>query len=152
MSKKISKKLIKSPIQPRVNKSKAQIEAEIRQQQEANRVRDIIKTQVYPMLKDMDETVRYIKIFLHTCSVAVEQSFENKKRETKIGDLPLLEAFNTDDEKTKNYAKIFDLLKNEDIRNFNLIIKEMPDQLDRMAFKEAEAKKFNEVNIDTLLG
>ena len=156
MSKKQNKqqtvKPIKSPIQPRVNKTKAQIEAEIKQTQEANRIRGIIKNDIYPLLKDMDESVRYIKIFLHTCSAAVEQAFENKKRETKISELPLMEAFNTDDEKVKNYVKIFELLKNESVVNFNTIVKEMPEQIDQLAYKENNEKKFNEIDVDKMLG
>jgi len=147
-----NKKLVKSPLQPRVNKSKAQIEAEIKQRQEADRVRGIIKNDIYPLLKDMNEYIRYVKIFLHTCTVAVEQTFENKKRDPAIRELDLIANFDSNADVSVHYAKVFDILRNESVATFQTIIKEMPDQLDRLAFKEAEAKKFSDINIDTLLG
>jgi hypothetical protein len=118
----------------------------------ADRKRKIVKDKIFPLLKDAEGSVRYIKIMLHTASVAVEQAFNNKRQTTKVSDLDLLSMFDAKDKRTKIYVDLFKMLADEDINSFQAMIRDLPDNLDRYFFNEGEAKQFNEVDIDKILG
>lgn len=141
------------PKQKRVkNKKKDEIVVDLKQKQEADRLRSVIKNQVHPFLAEMNESIRYIKIFLHTCSVSVDQSFENKRMDIKVKDLDLLKYFDPSDPKMQMYKTFFEMFGEETLTSFGRIVKDMPQNIDNMLYFSSEQKPFNELDIDKLLG
>lgn len=133
--------------------SKKEIARQIKEKTaKADRMRTIIKDGIFPLIKELDGNVKYVKIVLHTASVAVEQAFNNKRNETKVSDLDMLSLFDMKDKGSKIYKDLFTLLADEDINSFQNMIRDLPDNLDRFFFNEGESKAFNEIDIDKILG
>lgn len=138
----------------RVNKTKEQLIEEQRLIQEADRKRAIIKDKIYPLLKDLNETIKFIKIFVNTANTAVSLAVDKKKEEIKISDLrsKLDGMFNQKDKAFDKYRELFDLLKDESVISFQQMLREFPDNIERFYFFKTEKLPFTDVNIDEILG
>lgn len=140
------------PKPKRVNKTKAQLEEDMLVRQETDRKRQRVRDELYPLLMELGETIRYVKIFLHTASVAADTAFLDKKKEIKLKDLDILKMFNKDDEKTAHYTRLYELFGDESVQSFMDMVQTMPQNIDNMLYFETEKKPFSDINIDDLLG
>lgn len=132
-------------------------EAEEKKRQEklvenANRKRVIVREKVYPLLLDLNEDIRYSKIFVHTGATAIRQAFDNLMLTMKVSELNIEQYFDPKNEKLKDYHRLFEILKDETINDALSIVREMPDKIDNFFFHEMEKKRINELDIDKLLG
>ena len=148
----MSNKRRKTQSDKQAPRPKEEIAKEIKAIQESDRRRSRVMNELWPFIKDMNEQVRYIKIFLHTASVAVDQAFNNGRNKVKIKDLPELLAPFKDDEKTKKYVELFNLLGEEDINSFQAIVRDLPDNIERYQFFKAEREPLTTIDIKELLG
>lgn len=131
---------------------KEEIVRDIKAMQESERRRSRVSNELWPFLKGMEEQVRYIKIFLHTASVAANQAFDNGRGKVKIKDLPDLVKPFKDDEKTKKYVELFEMFKDETLNSFQAIVRDLPDNLERYLFFKGERETLNAIDIKELLG
>lgn len=136
------------------NKKKPEIVQDIRKIQATNRMRQIIRHDVYPLLLELNGTIGYSKIFLQTCATAIESLFEEKRRTVKVSEfIPRLnELFSTNYDDKDKYRRLFEILKDESVVDFNTMIQTMPRVIESYFTQEIDKKKIMELDIDKILG
>lgn len=145
--------------QKRENKTKKQIANEIELTSEANRKRELIRSVLFPFIKNLGGDVRFAKIFLHTASTALDSTFDKGRLTVKVKDLKeeTMKLFGHDgsEEQKKRvaeYSDFFDLLGEESLTSFNSMVRDLPDNIERLAFTESEKRPITDIDIDKVLG
>ena len=137
---------------PRVNKTKEEIIARQELVQKADALRTQIKAELFPLLKEMNQSVAETKLMIEVACSAVGQAFENKKRETKIADLKLIEMLDKNGDKMSNYVKLFTYLSDKTIFDAMKMINDLPFIIDDKAKRDIGVKNINEIDLDVILG
>ena len=145
----------------RIQKSKKEILSEIQLNQNANRMRDIIKNKVYPFLVENKESIAYYKVFLQALSGLVNGVYEEKAKLTTIKDLiePIDTKLNTifkvsDTAQKREYDRYIAFLNTiSDVSIYDLgFITELPRYIDGYLLKDKGQEKMDIIDIDKLLG
>lgn len=118
----------------------------------AERKRKIIRDKIFPLLADSNESIKFIKTVISVATITVDQAFNNKRKDMKIGELGILSLLNLEDKRSKIFSDLFTLLADEDINSFQDMLRDLPDNLDRFFINEIESKPFSEVDINKILG
>lgn len=123
----------------RANKSKKEIVVDIRQAQDAERRRKLIKEAVFPFLIGMGEPLMYTKVFLQSFSSLVTGAFDELGKTMTVGDLSpkiyakLSEIFKVNDPKQKSemekYSKLISVLKDAPVQDL-VYAAELPRYID----------------------
>lgn len=155
MSKKQLKKVSKAV------KSKKDILSDIQLNQNANRMRDIIKNEVYPFLVDTNETISYHKLFLQSLSGLINGIYDERAKIITIGGiLPELTTklntiFSVKDATQKieldRYLAFINKIKDVSIHDLSYIT-ELPRYIDGYIQLEKGKEKIDSISIDKLLG
>lgn len=142
----------------RSNKSKPQIVNDIKAVQNAKRMRKLVKEVIYPFLLELNDTIGYTKVFLQTSSTALENTYSEGQRTTKVSDLlPKLDKiFDTSDKKQSEefskYRRLFELMKDETVFDFITMVQSMPRVIEQYFTHENDKRAFLDLNIDKILG
>lgn len=143
----------------RKNKTKPEIVQDIRKVQDADARRKIVKEVIYPFLIELNDTIGFSKIFLQSASTALEGAFEGQNRVQKVGDfIPRLKEIFPTGVKEKNsvqnekYLRLFELLKDETVYSFAVMIQEMPRRIEQMFTYENDKRPILDLDINKLLG
>ena len=134
------------------NKTKKELVQHQQLVQRADRLKEVLKTKVFPFLKDMNEDVRYTKIFVEAASTAVRMEFDNGRKKTPIGSLEMHKLFDQKEEKTKKYNELYALLGDMSVADFEEVLGELPRMIDGYVLMQNSKKKLNELDLDALLG
>ncbi len=142
----------------RINKTKPQVVQDIKAVQEAERKRELIRKVIFPFMLELNDSIGFVKIFLQTAATAAESVADEKKNKLKIVDLipRIKEVFKYNDKKVdaelQKYIRLFDLLKDETVHDFGIIIQTMPRVIEQYFIKEADKSPIMNVPIDKILG
>lgn len=152
----MSKKLIK-----KVNKSKKEILSDIQLNQNATRIRGLIKDVVFPYLCNGKESIAYNKLFLQSLSGLVTTVYAEREKTVMISELiprineRLNEIFKISDPKQKkefdNYVGLFDIIRILSVHDLQFI-SELPRYIDGMVLQEKGKDSIDTISIDKLLG
>ena len=145
----------------RVQKSKGAILSSIQLNQQANKMRDIIKKDIYPFLVETKETISYHKLFLQSLSGLVNGVYDERAKLVTLEELiprlteRLNEIFSVKDLKQKveydRYLQFLKLIK--DISVYDLqFITELPRYIDGYLLQDKGKATIDTVSIDKLLG
>lgn len=143
---------------PRKNKAKPEIVQDIAKINNANRMREVVRHDIYPFLLELNNTIGHTKIFLQTAASAVESSFNERQKTVKIKDLQkrLNEVFSSKDEKTEldysKFRKLFEVLKEETLYDFNTMVYSLPRTIESYFTQETDKNPIMELNIELILG
>jgi len=142
---------------PRVNKTKDQIVHDTKAIENATRMRERVRKDIYPFLLQLNSTIGYSKIFLQTATTAVDSAFSEMQRTVKVGDLipKLQEVFSkgtADKAETDKYIAFLELLKDESIFNFMSMVQIMPRIVEQYYTSEANKIGILDLPIDKILG
>ncbi len=142
----------------RTTKTKPEIKQDIQKIQAASRMRDTIRSKVHPFLLELNDTIGFTKVFLQTSATTVENVFNRKQTIMKISDIlpELKEIFTTKDEKLvgeyNKYLQLFEILKDESIYDFNVMIQSMPRVIEQFYTQEIDKNPIMEMDIEKILG
>ncbi len=138
----------------RKNKSKKEIVIDIKAVQETDRLRTLMREQVYPFLLELNDSIGFSKVFLQVCAVTVESAFNNTSKEVKVSDLmpKLKELYKNDTEENKKYLRFFELFKDETVSTFVSLIEATPRHIERYFTQEIDKKPILDMPIDKILG
>jgi hypothetical protein len=150
-----------SKVQKRVQKSKKEIISSIQLNQNAEKVRSIIKGKVYPFLTKDPESISYCKLFLQSLSGLVSGVYEEKAKVITINDLlprlteRLNEIFQISDKVQKKeyerYLGFLTELKELSVHDLTYIT-ELPRYIDGLLLLKSGKEKISTISIDELLG
>ncbi len=142
----------------RKNKSKPEIKQDLDKIVNATRMREVVRNTIYPFLLELNNTIGHTKIFLQAAASAVESAFAEKQRTLTVKDLQprLNDIFTSKDKATEaeyeKYRRLFKLLENETLYDFNTIIYSMPRTIESFFTQQADKQPIMELNIDKILG
>ncbi len=143
---------------PRKNKSKKEVIHDVKQVQNANRMRKIVREKIYPFLLELNDSIGYTKIFLQTSASALDNIYAEGQRTTKVVDLmPKLEKIFDTDNKAQGvefakYRRLFEIMKDETVFDFTTMIQSMPRVIEQYFTHETDKKPVIDINIDKILG
>lgn len=139
---------------PRKNKTKKQVVNDIKQVQEADRLRKSVREVVYPFLLELNNTVGYAKLFLQVCAVTVESAFNNTSKEKKVGDFmeTFVTLFKDPTDENKKYLEFLGLMKDETISSFVSLIEQTPRAIEKYYVQKADKMLVLDMPIDEILG
>jgi len=150
-----------SKVQKKVQKSKKAILSSIQLNQNANRMREVIKNEVYPFLVNQEETIAYNKLFLQSLSGLVNGIYDERTKTVTLNDLlpriieRLNEIFNIKDATQKKehdrYLGFITLLKEISIHDLTYIT-DLPRYIDGYLLQDRSKDKIDTISIDKLLG
>ncbi len=142
----------------RVNKSKPEITQDITKIANANRMREVVRKVVYPFLLELNNTIGHTKVFMQAAASAVESAFTEKQKTLKIRDLipRLNDVFTSKEPQTEaeyaKYRRLFELLADETLYDFNTMIYSMPRTIEGYYTQEADKHQIIDLDIEKLLG
>lgn len=140
---------------PRKNKTKKEVVKDIKDLQETERKRKLIKETIFPFLIKLNETIAYTKVFLQGSAMALERTFNDKQKEIKVEEfLPKLrETFKGDKQSELDlYIQFFELLKNESISDFTSLIEEIPRVVENYFTRQNDKRSVKDIPIEEILG
>lgn len=124
----------------------------------ANRMREVVRHTIYPFLLELNDNIGYTKIFLQTAASTVESVYTERQSTLRVSDLlpRLNEIFTSKDEAQKleyeKYRHLFDLLKDETLRDFNTMIQSLPRAIETYFTQQIDKNSVMDVKIDEILG
>lgn len=139
---------------PRVNKTKPQIVQDIKAVQEADRLRKMVREQVYPFLLALNDSIGFTKIFLQVCSVSADTAFNNLSKEMKVSELmpKLREVFSKKNSENEKYIQFFEMFKDENVSTFTSLVETMPRMIEKYFTQEVDKRPILELPIEKVLG
>lgn len=142
----------------RTNKKKPEIAQDMQKIANANRMREVVRHKIYPLLLELNGTIGHTKIFLQAAASSVESAFTEKQKTLKVKDLQsrLNEIFTSKDKPTEaeyaKYRRLFELLKEETLYDFNTMVYSMPRTIEAFFTQQADKEQIMELNIEKILG
>ncbi len=142
----------------RTQKSKPEIVQDTQRIQNANRMREVVRGKIYPLLLELNGTIGHSKVFLQTAATSVESAFSAKQKTFKIKDLQpdLNTVFTSKDEKIeeeyKKYRRLFEILEDETLYDFNTMIYSMPRTIESYFTQKIDKQPIMELSIEDILG
>lgn len=139
---------------PRVNKAKPQIVQDIKAVQEADRLRKMVREQVYPFLITLNDSIGFVKIFLQVCAVSADTTFNNLSKEMKIADIlpKLKELYKEDTSENKKYLEFFEMFKDETLSTFTSLTETMPRMIEKYFTQDVDKRPIIDLPINEVLG
>lgn len=142
----------------RQNKSKKEIVADIKQVQNAERMRELVRKDIYPFLLQLNNTIGYSKIFLQTSATALDSAYTARQRDTKVSEFieDLKKVFVAQDPKQQaemdKYIQFFELLKNESLHDFQSMVATLPRVIDSYFTHEKDKAPILDLDVNKILG
>jgi len=138
----------------RTNKSKKEIVSDIKASQEAERMRKLIREDIFPFLLQLNKPIGETKMFLQVASVTLDTAFSGLSKEMKVGDLinKFEHLFSDDTDDNKMYMKFFEKFKDEPLSSFTSILEETPRRIEMFFTQETNKHPVLDIPIDKILG
>lgn len=142
----------------RIQKTKPEIVQDFKKIEAAKRMREVVRKDIYPFLLELNDTIGYTKIFMQTCSTTVDSVYTDRQKTTKISELlpRINEIFTTKDETQKpvyeKYRRLFEILKDESIYDFNTMIQTFPRAIETYYTQQNDKRTILELDIEHILG
>lgn len=143
---------------PRKNKSKKEIVNNIKEVQEADRKRKLVREVIFPFMLELNDNIGFTKVFMQTAATTLESTFNARQRNVKVGDvLPeIKEILSYKDKKVdaelQKYIRLFELLKDETVFDFLTLIQTMPRVIEQYFTRETDKHPIIDVDINKILG
>lgn len=139
---------------PRINKTKPQITQDIKAIQEADRLRKMVREQVYPFLVSLNDTIGFTKIFLQVCSVSADTAFNNLSKDMKVSELipKLSEVFKDKTPENQKYMDFFEMFKDESLSTFTSLTETMPRMIEKYFTQDVDKRPIIDLPIEKVLG
>ncbi len=138
----------------RKNKSKKEVVQDIKANQETDRLRKVVREEVYPFLLELNDNIGFSKIFLQTCAVSIDSAFNAISKEMKVKELipRLEELYSGDNDQNKKYMNFFKRFENESVSTFVSLIESTPRHIERYFTQEVDKRPILELPIEKILG
>lgn len=138
------------PEQPRVNKTKEQIEKEMKAKQRAKELRVFVKDKFYPALIDATTSIDDAKFLLGSFSNQVMEQFLSQMKEKKFIDLKLHEKLDKNAPNYKQFINLLALFGNENVYDTRELIEGMKGEIEMMVTTELKARKLDTLKTNWL--
>ncbi len=136
--------------EPRKNKSKEEIASELKLIGETKRKRARVKTELYPLLKEVSTSIDNAKIFCMAGSMAIEQAFNNLQREMKVKDLKIVDFIKSDGKEAEHFKRLMDMFAEETLTDALSMIRDMPHAIDSFIREEMTKRPLTSLKEDLL--
>lgn len=130
---------------PIVVRTKEQIEQGIKNVQEVQRLRTFVKDQFYPQLIKASTSIDDAKYLLGSFSNMVMEQFLAQMKAMKFEDLKLEDKLDSKSPQYKDYKKILELFKDENVYSTRELIEGMKGEVESMITNEMKTR-----TLDTL--
>lgn len=139
---------------PRKNKSKQEVVVDIKAAQETERVRKLVREEIYPFLLQLNESIGFTKVFLQVMATTVESTFEASKKEMKVKDFmsKYQTLFKEDVGHNKMYLAFLEKFGEETISTFVNLLQIMPRHIERYFTQAVDKKPILDLPINEVLG
>lgn len=137
-------------MQKQKHKNKEELIKDAEIQKEVIRKRNKAKDELYPLLLRESKNIEDASVFCQSVGIAINQAFNNKKRELKIKDLNLISQL---DEKGKEYARykaILEMFAEENLKDALEVINGMPDAISGFIREETLNRKLDSLKTNFL--
>lgn len=145
-----TKSSIPATAAPRVNKTKEQIDAELKAKAEVARKRIIVKDYLYPLLLKNSDSVDGANLYIQAIAMGIKQAFNNTVATTKVEALGLDKMIDTKQDKYQEYLDLLSLVKGESVKDALEILEGMIGQISHTLANENKTRKFKDLKIDLL--
>lgn len=132
--------------QKRENKTKEQIEQDIKSSEKIKAHRKFIKEIVYPALLEKSDSIDDAKIILGVVSTAIQQAMLNIQMKQLVKDLDIPEV----DEKYKKYSDIMVLFRDHSVTESTKLIQGLQDEIDETVRDENKERKLATLEVKLL--
>ena len=136
--------------QPRKNKTKEEIEADMKRGAEVKRLRALVKDDVYPAVVNASISIDDSKFLLHSFSTMMMDKFLESMKEVKFVDLKLEEKLDAKHEKYAEYKALLALFGNETVFTARELIEGMKMEIEMMISNEMKERKLETLKTNFL--
>ena len=134
--------------EPRVNKSKEQIKAELEMNEEAKSRKIFVKEKLFPFLLDHTESIDDAQILCEALAQTIRMAFNQKMVKTQFKDLGIKEMMNPDKDNAKKMIGLVELVEEENIASALRILDEIPNAITDKIRSEGKNRKLSELNLE----
>lgn len=134
--------------EPRINKSKEQIVAEMKMNEEAKSRRIFVKKFLFPFLLENTESVDDAQIICEALSQTVRMAFNQKMVNTLFKELNIPDMMNKDAVNAKKMIGLVKLVENESIANALRILDEIPMAITDKIRAEGKNRKLVDLKLE----
>lgn len=135
---------------PRKNKTKEEIEADMKRGAEVKRLRALVKDSIYPAVVDASLSIDDAKFLLHSFSSMMMDKFLESMKEVKFVDLKLVEKLDPASPKHADYVKLLALFENETVFTARELIEGMKMEIEMMISNEMKERKLDTLKTNFL--
>lgn len=134
--------------EPRVNKSKEQIAAEMKMNEEAKGRRIFVKKFLFPFLLENTESVDDAQILCEALSQTIRMAFNQKMVNTLFKELGIVEMMNPEAANAKKMIGLVKLIENENIATALRILDEIPQAINDKIRAESKDRKLADLKLE----
>ena len=134
--------------EPRINKSKEQIEAEIKMNEEAKGRRIFVKDKLFPFLLDNTESIEDATVLCEALAQTIRMAFTQKMTKMEFKELGIKDMMNTTSDTAKKMTGIVELIENENIATALRILDEIPHAIADKIKAEGKNRKLVDLNLE----
>lgn len=135
---------------PRRNKTKEEIEADMKRGAEVKRLRALVKDSIYPAVVKASISIDDSKFLLHSFSGMMMDKFLESMKEVKFVDLKLGEKLDLKHEKFAEYQELLALFGNETVFTARELIEGMKAEIEMMISNEMKERKLDTLKTNFL--
>lgn len=136
--------------QPRKNKTKEEIEADMKRIAEVKRLRSLVKDTIYPAVVEASISIDDSKFLLHSFSTMMMDKFLESMKEVKFTDLKLVDRLDPKAPKHAEYVKLLALFGNETVFTARELIEGMKMEIEMMISNEMKERKLETLKTNFL--
>lgn len=134
----------------KLQKSKKELESQLRNNINVNRLRQVVKEKFYPLLLSNAKSVEDAKTFSKVISIGINTAFNKLTLSMKVKELGIAELINKDDERYEAYKEAFAMLDNETVKDAIELMDGMGQAIDSFIKEEMTKRKLESLKTDFL--
>lgn len=124
------------------HKNKEQIIAEAEQKQNTERMRVKVKDEFYPFLIKNSESIRDAQLVCEALSIAINQAFENQRKDKKVCEMKLIDMM-PESKNKQRFTELLTLFENEKLPDALTMIDGMKNVIDSFIKEETTTRKLD---------
>jgi len=132
--------------EPRKNKTKEELEADIKTQQEVHKFRKFVKEEIYPFLLEHSTSVEDAKMMCQVLKMSIKQAVMNKEKLTPVATLEIPKV----DEKYEKYNQFMKLFLDKTVFEVDQLLEGMSSVIDSFIREENTKRPLSELKAELL--
>jgi hypothetical protein len=144
----MSKKSQKAISPARENKTKEQVEADIKQRQEIERQRKIVIEKLWPLLLRHSKSIGDAHQFVEVCKISIQTAFNRQMFVQTVADTKMYDMLDSKAPRNDEYREFLDMFQNEKIKMAIDLITGVSQEIERLLRKEQAGRKLDTLQTD----